>query len=97
MDLKWKKFEKKTAKLFGGKRTKGSGNQWYSPGDIKSEKFLFENKQTENSSFGVSLKLWNKISDEALFSYRIPVLTLQIKDTKLVVLSEEDFKKLYGA
>lgn len=96
MDLKWKQFEKDTAKNFKGKRNRGSGNRWYNPGDVKSEKFLFENKQTEKKSFAVSLKLWDKIYEEALFAFRIPILTLQIQNTKLVVLSEEDFKKLLG-
>ena len=90
----WKKFENKTAKLFGGKRNKGSGNKWYAPGDVRSEKFLFENKQTSARSFRVSSKLWNKIYEEALFSYRIPVLAIQMPDIELIVISKEDFKNL---
>ena len=91
---KWKKKEQKDSEDFEGKLIRGSGNQWSRPGDSKSDRFLIESKQTEKKSYSISLKTWQKISDEALFNFRLPLLSLQIKDIELVVLSKQDFLKL---
>ena len=91
---KWKKLENNAAKEFKGKRNRGSGNRWYNPGDIRLDNFLIEAKQTERKSYSISKRTWDKIYEEALFSYRLPVMLLQIQDLELVVLSKEDFQKL---
>jgi len=91
---KWQKKENKDQKTFSGRKQKGSGNKWYAPGDIKTDIFLIESKQTEKKSFGVSLKLWDKIYEEALFSHRLPMLSLGIQGINLVVLDAEDFFNL---
>lgn len=91
---KWKKKEKSDAFTFNGKVTKGSGNSWYAPGDIKTENFLIECKQTEKKSYSISLTTWDKIYSQALFSYRTPILSLKIQDVDLVVLDKEDFKNI---
>lgn len=90
----WKKKELKDSQDFKGKKTRGSGNYWARPGDIKSKDFLIESKQTEKKSYSISIDKWQKISDEALFSFRLPLLSIIIKDTELVVLAKEDFLKL---
>ncbi len=77
-----------------GSRVKGSGNQWSAPGDIKSKDFLFDSKITDNKSYSLTRETWDKLYEEALFSYRIPVLSVQIKDLELVVLAKEDFINL---
>ena len=94
MPKKWELKEASDAKLFDGKRVKGSGNRWYAPGDIKSDKFLIEAKQTEKKSYSLTKKRLNKIYDEALFSFRIPMFSIQIQDLDLVVLFREDFEKI---
>lgn len=91
---KWQLKEKSDAKLFKGNRVKGSGNKWYSPGDVKSDVFLIDSKQTDKKSYSVSKKTWDKIYEEALFSFRIPMLSLNIDGTELVVLDKNDFEKL---
>lgn len=90
----WEKKEKKDQKDFGGKRVKGSGNQWYAPGDVKHNEYLIDSKHTEKKSYSITLETWDKLYEEALFSYRIPMLSLQIQDTELVVLSKDDFLRL---
>jgi hypothetical protein len=90
----WKKKETADAREFGGKLTKGSGNRWYNPSDSKSNKFLIESKQTDKDSYSLNIYKWMKISDEALFSFRLPLLSIKIKNLELVVLSKEDFLKL---
>lgn len=95
MIKKWEKKEIKDTKTFGGKRVRGSGNRWHSPGDVKSDKWLIDSKQTSKKSYSVSLETWHKLSDEALFSYRLPLLSLQIQDLELVVIQKEDWIKLF--
>lgn len=88
---KWKLKEHSDAKAFGGKRQKGSGNYWSSPGDVKSTDFLIDSKQTDKASYSITKKTWDKLYEEALFSYRYPLLSLIIQDLELVVLSKQDF------
>lgn len=91
---KWEKKEKSDAKTFSGKRVPGSGNGWSKPGDVKSAKFLVDSKQTEKKSYSISRETWDKLYEEALFSYRIPLLSLIIQDLELVVIAKEDFVSL---
>lgn len=94
MKPKWKRHEIKQAKDFSGKLTKGSGNYWSRPSDIKTDQFLIEAKQTDKASYSIKYETWNKIYEEALFSFRIPMLSLLLQDKELVVLEKEDFLKL---
>lgn len=87
----WRKKEKMDSRDFDGKQTKGSGNQWSAPGDIKNEDFLIECKQTAKKSYSLKKETWDKIAKEALFMYRLPMMSLQIQDLDLVVFSKEDF------
>lgn len=91
MKPKWRKFEDKLAKELNGKRNKASGGLWYNPSDIKTDVYLVEAKQTDKKSYSITLEKWDKIYEEALFSKRIPLLAIQIKDTELIVLSKKDF------
>lgn len=87
----WQKKEKKDAKDFGGDRVKASGSLWHAPGDVKTEEFLIDSKHTTKKSFSVSKKIWDKLYGEALFSFKTPLLSLQIQDIELVVLDKQDF------
>jgi len=91
---KWEKKEKADAKAFTGNRVKGSGSYWARPGDVKTEDFLIDSKQTDKASYSVSKKTWDKLYEESLFSYRYPMLSLIIQDLELVVLAKDDFLKL---
>src|SRR5574343_1533372 len=94
MKPKWKKHEEKQAKDFQGNVNKGSGNFWAVPGDIKTDKFLIEAKQTDNKSYSLKYETWDKIYEEALFSQRIPLLCLLLQDTELVIIEKDDFLNL---
>ena len=91
----WKKKENQDSLDFLAKKVKGSGNKWYRPGDSKSNAFLIESKQTSKKSYSISLEKWEKIAGEAIFSYRLPLLSIKIKNLELVVLAKEDFLKLF--
>lgn len=90
----WQKKERKDARDFGGRQTKSSGNQWSDPADIKTDRFLFDSKLTDNKSFSLTREIWDKLYEEALFAFKIPVLSVQIKDLELVVLAKDDFIRL---
>jgi hypothetical protein len=87
----WQKQERRLAASSGGTTTAGSGAFWTRKGDVRSAKFLIEGKQTDKASISVTKKIWGKIRREALLDGRLPVLALQIQDTRLVVIDEEDF------
>jgi hypothetical protein len=94
MTKKWELKEISDAKNFKGKRVPGSGNHWGKPGDVKTDKFLIEVKQTDKKSYSLSVDKLNKIYEEALFSYRIPLFSIKIQETEVVLLFKEDFEKL---
>ena len=94
MKPKWKQHEQKQAKDFQGKVSKGSGNYWSSPSDVKTKDFLIEAKQTDKVSYSISKKTWEKAYEAALFSFRIPLISLLLQDVELIILSKEDFQKL---
>ena len=90
----WKKKENKDQKDFGSRKSRGSGNYWPEPADSKNKIWLIESKYTKNKSFSINIEKWQKIYDEALFSKRLPLLSIQIQNIEVVVLAKEDFLKL---
>lgn len=94
MKRKWELKEKSDAKEFTGKRVKGSGNRWYSPGDVKTNEFLIDSKQTDKKSYSLNIDTLDKLYEEALFSYRIPLLSIKIQDKEIIVLFKEDFNRI---
>ena len=96
MPKKWEIKEKDDAKSIGGKRVRGSGNRWYNPGDVKSDKYLIEAKQTDKKSYSLSKEKLNKLYEEALFSYRTPIFSIRIQDVDVVLMFKEDWLKMSG-
>jgi hypothetical protein len=92
---KWQKKEIKDAKDFGGTLQPHSGSGWNSPSDVLSNRFSVDSKWTSRSSYSISLTTWNKLCEEAAWNAeRMPLLSLDISGTELVVVSKEDFLKL---
>jgi len=61
-----KKLTEARSKQIGGKLPRGSGNQWYAPGDVVDKhRFFLEHKYTHAESFRVSLELINKARKQA--------------------------------
>lgn len=96
----WEKAEKKDAKAFDTTLQKGSGRVDHYPTDSFSNEYAIDSKYTDKKSYSVSLKTWNKLCEEAVqldtkdHKNRIPLLSLHVRDTHLVVLSFEDFDRL---
>lgn len=94
MPKKWQLKEDNDAKSFNGRKNRGSGNKWWNPGDVRSEKFLIESKQTEKKSYSLTKSKLNKIYEEALFTYKTPLMSIRIQDMDIIVMFKEDFDKL---
>jgi hypothetical protein len=92
MKPKWQQFENSIQKDFLGKKNRGSGNQWFAPGDISVPRLniLIECKQTSKKSFSITNNLWDKIYEEALFSKKIPILAIKLNDVELLVFDKDD-------
>ena len=64
--------ERWLVELFGGRRTKGSGNQWHNQMDGRMASredhyaFAWDGKSTLGKSVGVSLDMWTKAVEQAL-------------------------------
>jgi len=90
----WIKKEKDDAKKFDGKRTRGSGNSWYNPGDSRGSTFLVESKYTSKKSYSLNKDKLDKLYEQGLFTYKTPLLSIRIQDMDLVVCFQEDWDKL---
>ena len=89
---KWQKKEYRDRDDFGGKETKASGRIWSDPGDVKTQNWLIESKYTSKKSYSISRKIWEKLDGQALLSFRMPLLSIQIQDDiEVVVMNKEDF------
>ena len=86
------KQEKRIAEEFKGKAQPGSGNKWHSKGDVQSEDFLIECKQTRHASYTLSLKDLKKIERLAKEKAKLPMMIIEfIGSGEYVVLRKEDF------
>ena len=90
----WEKKEKNDAKLFGGKRIKASGSLWYAPGDVKTDRFLIDSKDTSKDSFSLNKQKLQKLYDEGLFSYKIPMMSINISGMEVCVFFKDDVTSL---
>lgn len=87
---KWVKKEKRDEKSFSGRRQRGSGNQWHAPGDVKSAKHLIDSKFSDQDEYRITIETWKKICDEAKFTMRIPVLSVEVDGIEIVVMNRDD-------
>ena len=89
----WQKKEIKDAELFNGRRTPRSGGFWSFAGDVVTKTFLIDSKTTDKKGFRITNNMWNKLSNEALKSRKLPILSISLinEDIELVVLDKNDF------
>ena len=86
--------EKSVAKQFGGKQVIASGALWFAHSDVRNDKFLIECKTTQEDSYSVTSKVWEKVQEEAIRDHmRIPLLVVDLKDKeRFVVFRPNDFE-----
>ena len=91
------KQEKRTAKKYGGTRTPQSGAGWAHKNDVRTDRFLIENKTTSNkSSISLKAKDLEGVTRNAIVSGRDAVLQFDLNGRRYVVLNEDDFIELAG-
>lgn len=91
------KQEKSVAKEFNAKTQIASGSLWFADSDVRSDSFLIECKTTLKDYYSVSIKVWEKIEREATRdSLRVPLLVIDLKDSKRVVVSAIKYFNLDG-
>ena len=71
--------ENRVASRLGGKRQRGSGASDYAKGDVKTDNFLIECKQTEKKSLSIKGEWLSKITREAMAAGKTPALSIEIK------------------
>lgn len=91
---KFRKQQKRDAKDFGGIETPRSGGFWSFAGDVKTDRFLIEDKTTDKKGYRLTKSTWHKIEQEALMEDKIPLMSIEIQDINLVVLDKNDFISL---
>lgn len=106
------RHEEHLVNRLGGRRSKGSGNQWHNQMDgrhnryTESFAFAWDGKSTTKASIGVSLAMWEKAQEQA--GGERPMLALRWYPTErpsvenrdgvdLVVISLDDFEALRQA
>lgn len=80
---KGRAFENKVAK------TVGSGNLWFSPGDLKTDSKIIEVKYTDQKGFRVTLNILDKLWNQSLDMGKEPHLVIGIKrnDSEIYLLN----------
>lgn len=87
-----RKQEDRSAKIYRGSRNAGSGSGWLRKNDVRSHKFLIENKLTNNvKSYSVKLQELTELTQRAVLEDRTAVLQFDIGGKHFVVLNEDDF------
>lgn len=94
-------IEEKVSKQLNMKLTKGSGSQIFDKGDLKSEKFLLEEKHTTKLSISIKKHWLQKVREEAGDKNKFWALcidfidrdTLDIEESGIII-SKDLFKLL---
>jgi hypothetical protein len=89
---KSRKQEKRSADTYNGSRNAGSGSFWLRKNDVRSTKFLIENKLTIGTK-SITLKEVDlrELRERAIIEDRTPVLQFDLNGRHYVVLMEDDF------
>jgi hypothetical protein len=87
-----RKYEKGLADEYGAEKSPGSGNQWASPNDFRTSKFLFETKYTTKNFYTLNLKDLEDLSLRASRTKRTGVLIVGFyRGKEISILEIEDF------
>lgn len=81
--------ENDIAKAIGGRRTPGSGNQWHSKADVKSEHWLVEAKTTTQGSYSLKEQTFTMLRLQAIKEGKLPVLNVFFEREQLAIIPYE--------
>lgn len=89
-----RKQEKETAKVFDGRQQPGSGSGWVHRNDVRSERFLIEDKRTDNErSITIKADDLRRLRINAARIDRVGVLEFYLGGHNYVVLHRDDFEE----
>lgn len=91
---KSKRSEAAAATNFGGRVQIASGALRIAKGDIRTDRFLIEDKVTDKKSFSLSVRLWEKIRLEASNARRTPMMRITVQGRVLCVVAETTMMEL---
>ncbi len=92
--------EKRAAETFGGRLQPASGAlpSKFMKGDVKSDKFLVDDKVTKHESYSLGVPLWKKLANEAWTNDRRPAMRIAFDSgTTLIVVDELTFREMKAA
>ncbi len=89
-----RKQEEATAKAINGRRQPGSGSGWVHRNDVRSDRFLVENKRTDNErTITIKADDLRQLRINAIRLDRIGVLEFYLGGHNYVVLHRDDFSE----
>lgn len=89
--------EKRTAKEYDGAQNYRSGAGWVKKGDVRTDRFMIENKlrmKPDAKSYTLNATTMRDLVRQATLEGRIGLLQLDLGGKRYVVLSESDFLDL---
>ena len=92
--------EAAAAQVFGGRVQPASGalQHFNLKADVKSPKFLVDDKVTDNASYTLQLKTWRKLVGEAWKNRRRPAMRINFTQGEpLVILEQSTFQQMLKA
>lgn len=89
---KSRKQEKAAAKHYGGRTQPGSGSGWVYRNDVLTDRFLIENKRTDNErSITIKADALRELRINATRLDRVALFEFQLGGHSYVVLHRDDF------
>lgn len=86
--------EKRLAAHFGGKRTPGSGNQWHTKNDVRTESLSIEAKTTAKGQYTLKARELEMGERNALLDNREFLFVIEMNGREWVVQAIEDYHLL---
>lgn len=87
----WYKWEEEVARLFDTKPTPGSGNQDWQKGDVVTEDYILDCKNTDKDSYSIKNSLFEKYEKIAALEGKNFAVALNLNGRKLIITPLEDF------
>lgn len=94
-----KRSEKRAATFLKGKVQVASGaiNRFDLKADVKSDKFLVDDKTTNLGSFSINFSLWKKLSGEAWMNKKRPMMRIESQACVLYVIDELTLQEILNS
>ena len=92
-------MSKKSNKIKGqlaenrAQKTINSGSLWFDKGDLKVGDYLIDSKTTDKKSFNITVKMLEKIYQEAFDRNKFPVLYITIEQPEYRFVLQMEVKK----